>query len=81
MAVEFSTTQFCSIATPFPAFSKPTILYSISVCKEHMDITLKCSLQIWKASGINLPTQVAPDVWDSHKTTCSSSKHHNIDMS
>ena len=28
-----------------------------------MDITLKCSLLIWKASGINLPTQVAPDVW------------------
>ena len=24
---------------------------------------MKCSLQIWKASGINLPTQVAPDVW------------------
>ena len=23
----------------------------------------KCSLQMWKASGINLPTQIAPDVW------------------
>ena len=28
-----------------------------------VDITSKCSLQIQKASGINLPTQVAPEVW------------------
>ena len=27
------------------------------------DITSKCSLYIQKASGINLPTEVAPDVW------------------
>ena len=31
--------------------------------KNTVDITLKCSLQIWKASGINLPTQIVPDVW------------------
>ena len=31
--------------------------------KNTADITSKCSLQIWKASGINLPTQIAPDVW------------------
>ena len=43
----------------FPAFSKPTHLYA----KTTVDITSKCSLQIWKTSGINLPTQVAPDVW------------------
>ena len=46
----------------FPTFSKPTILYSSSVCRSTVDITSKCSLQIQKASGINLPTQVAPDV-------------------
>ena len=23
----------------------------------------QCSLQIWKASNINLPTQISPDVW------------------
>ena len=31
--------------------------------KSTADITSKCSLQIWKASGVNLPTQIAPDVW------------------
>ena len=31
--------------------------------KSTVDITFKCSLQILKASGINLPTQIAPDVW------------------
>ena len=31
--------------------------------KSTVDITSKCSLQIWKASGIDLPTQIAPDVW------------------
>ena len=28
-----------------------------------MDITSKCSLQIQKPSGINLPTQITPHVW------------------
>ena len=31
--------------------------------KSTVDITSKCSLQIQEASGINLPTQIAPDVW------------------
>ena len=45
-----------------PVFGKPTILYSSSVCKSTAHIISKCSLQIWKTSGINLPTQIAPDV-------------------
>ena len=31
--------------------------------KSTVDITSKCTLQIWKASGINLPIQIASDVW------------------
>ena len=31
--------------------------------KSTVDITSKCSLQIWKASVTNLATQIAPDVW------------------
>ena len=47
----------------FSAISKPTILYSSLICKEHCGYYLKCSLQIQKASNTNLPTQIAPDVW------------------
>ena len=47
----------------FSATSKPTILHSSYICKEHSGYYLKCSLQILKASDTNLPTQIAPDVW------------------
>ena len=45
------------------------------------NITSKCSLQIWKTAGINLPTQVAPDVWILTTPLAAPAKHHNIDMS
>ena len=38
-------------------------MYNSSVCKEHSGYYFKYSSQIWKASGINLLTQIAPDVW------------------
>ena len=47
----------------FPAFGKPTSCIAALYAKSRVDITSKCSLQIQKASGINLPTQIAPDVW------------------
>ena len=73
MAVEHSTTQFrvcqeansqyCSINSPFQPFANPPSCKAALYAKSTVDITSKCSLQIWKASGINLPTQIAPDVW------------------
>ena len=73
MVVELSTTQFwvcqeangqfCSITTPFQSLANPPSCIATLYAKRTEDITLKCSLQIQKASGINLPTQIAPDVW------------------
>ena len=73
MAVQLSTTQFqvcgeanslfCSITTPFQPLANPPSCIAALYAKSTVDITSKCSLQIQKASGINLPTQVAPDVW------------------
>ena len=73
MVVELSTTQFqvcqeansqfCSITTPFQPLANPPSCIAALYAKSTADITSKCSLQIRKASGINLPTQIAPDVW------------------
>ena len=73
IVVELSTTQFwvcqeassqfCSITTPFQPLANPPSCIAALYAKSTVDITSKCSLQIWKASGINLPTQIAPDVW------------------
>ena len=73
MAVELSTTQFqacqeangqfCSITTPFQSLANLPSCIAALYAKGTADITSKCSLQIWKASITNLPTQIAPDVW------------------
>ena len=73
MAVELSTTQlqacqeangqFCSITTPFQPLANPSSCIAALYAKSTLDITSKCSLQIFKASATNLPTQITPDVW------------------
>ena len=73
MAVELSTTQFqacqeansqfCSITIPFQPLANPPSRIAALYAKSTVDITSKCSLQIWKESITNLPTQMAPDVW------------------
>ena len=73
MAVELSTIQFqaCleangqffSITTPFQPSANPPSCIAALYTNSTVDITSKCSLQIWKASITNLPTQIAPDVW------------------
>ena len=73
MAVELSTTQFqvcqeansqfCSITTPFQPLANPPSCIAVLYAKSTVDITSKCSLQIWKASDTNLLIQIAPDVW------------------
>ena len=73
MVVELSTTQFwvcqeasnqfCSMTTPFQPLANPPSCIAALYAKSTVDITSKCSLQIWKASGVNLPTQIAPGIW------------------
>ena len=73
MVVELSTTkfwvcqeansQFFSITTPFQPLSNTPSCATALYARGTADITLQCSLQIQKASDINLPTQISPDVW------------------
>ena len=66
MVVELSTTQyqvcqeangqFCGITMPFQLLTNLPSCITALYAKSTVDITSKCSLQIWKASGINLPT-------------------------
>ena len=73
MAMELSNTQFqacqdanglfCSITTPFQPLANPPSCIVTLYAKSKANIASKCSLQICKASTINLPTQAAPNVW------------------
>ena len=73
MAVELSTTQFwvcqeangqfCSITTPFQTLANPPSCVAALYARSTADITSQCSLQIWKTSNVNLPTQISADVW------------------
>ena len=73
MVVELSTTQFqvcqevnsqfCSINTPFQPLANPPSCVTALYARSTADITSQCSLQIWKASVVNLPSQISPDVW------------------
>ena len=91
MAVELTTTQFqacqeangqfCSITTLFQPLANPPSCIAALYTKSTADITSKCSLQICKASVTNLPTQTATRCLDPYHTNCSSSKHHDINMS
>ena len=55
--------QFCSITTPFQPLANPPSCITALCAKSTVDITSKCSLQIWKASITNLPIQITLDVW------------------
>ena len=48
---------------PFQLLANPPSCIAALYARSTVDIASKCSLQIQKASGINLPTQIAPDVW------------------
>ena len=47
---------------PFQHLANPPYCIAALYVRITVDITSRCSLQIWRASGTNLPTQVAPDV-------------------
>ena len=73
MVVELPTTQFwvcqeaksqfCSITAPFQPLSNPPSCATTPYARSTANITSQCSLQIWKASHINLPTQISSGVW------------------
>ena len=72
MVVELATTQFqvwqetngqfCSITAPFQPLSNPPSCTTTLYARSTADIISQCSLQMQKASDINLPTQISPDV-------------------
>ena len=45
------------------AISKPTLLYSSLICKEHCRYHFKMLTADTKTSNTNLPTQIPSDVW------------------
>ena len=73
MGVELSTTQFqacqqanglfCHISTPFQLLANPPTCIAALYAKSKTGIASKCSLQIYKTTTTNLPTQIAPDAW------------------
>ena len=91
MAVELSTTQFqvcqeansqfCSITTPFQPLANPPSCVAALYARSAEDITSQCSLQIWEASNVYLPTQISPRCLDHQDPTFCPSKHHDADLS
>ena len=65
----------------FSAISKPTILYSTLICKEHCRYYLKMLTADTKSIKYKFTYPDSTRCLDSYNTTCSSSKHHDIDMS
>ena len=74
MVVELSATQFSSLPSckwtillhtyTFPAISKSTNVYFSFIHKKpSKNISAQCSLQVRKTSDINMPSQIAPNVW------------------
>ena len=65
----------------FSSFGKPTILYHSSVCKEHSGYYFKMFIVNMESIRYKFANPDSTGCLDSHNTTCSSSEHHDIDMS
>ena len=73
MAVELSTTQFqvcqatngqfCYIPTPFQPLANPPTCTSALYTRNLASISAQCSLQVRKTLDVNMPSQIAPNVW------------------
>ena len=89
MAVELSTTQFQSLPRSkqsilqhhhtVSTISKPTILYSSLICKEHCRYYLEMLTTNMKSINYKFTYPDSTRCLDSYHTTCSSSKHLDID--
>ena len=55
--------QFCSLNTLFLPLTNPPTCVSALYTKDKASIQKRCSLQIRKASSINIPRSIAPNVW------------------
>ena len=72
-AVELSTTQFhvcqaangqfCNIPTPFQPLANPPTCISALYTRNLSSISAQCLLQVRKTSEVNMPSQIAPNVW------------------
>ena len=91
MAVELSTTQFqacqeangqfCSITTPFSTISKPTILYSSFIYKEHCGYHCKMLIASMQSLSYYSTYPNSTRCLDPHYTSYSTSEHLDINMS
>ena len=91
MAVELSTTQFqvcqeangqfCSIATPFQPLANPPSCIAALYASEHSGYYFKMLIANMKSIRYKFANPDSTRCLDSYNTTCSSSKHHDIDMS
>ena len=55
--------QFCILNTPLLPLPNPPTCVLGMYAKDKGSIQNRCSLQIKKASSINIPTSIAPNVW------------------
>ena len=91
MAVELSTTQFqacqeangqfCSITTPFQPLANPPSCIAALYAKSTADITSKMLTTNMKSINYKFTYPDSTRCLDSYHTTCSSSEHHDINMS
>ena len=91
MSVELSTTQFqaCQEANgqilqdhhTLSTISKLTILYSSFICKEHCGCHLKMLIADMQSISYQSTYPNSTRCLDPYHTNCSSSKHHDINMS
>ena len=73
MAVELSTNQFqfCQatngqfgyIPTPFQPLANPPKCTSALYARNLASISARCSLQVRKSLDVNMPSQIAPNIW------------------
>ena len=55
--------KFCILHSPLLHLANPPTCVSAMYAKDKDSIQKRCSLQISKASNINIPTSLAPNVW------------------
>ena len=55
--------QFCNIPTPSQLLANPPTCTSALYARNLACISAQCSLQVRKTSDINIPSQIAPNVW------------------
>ena len=55
--------QFCKINSPLQPLANPPSCITAIYAKNKAGIETRCSLQIWNANGVSIPTSKVPNVW------------------